>query len=265
MLLEPFWNLDSAKNNNQLAFIDATAQGKFVELTLRGIGVSPGVAIGPACRYHVQSFEVTQYAITDVPAETERLNLAAEQARNDLKELIEQTQEELGERHAAIFSSHIDLLDDPAFLPEIIRRIKEEKLNAEFLVDDLIRGYTKMMEQVEDELFRERSMDFMDVGRRVLGNLLHENLESLEHLEQPCIIVANDLTPSETANMDMTNTLGLATDGGGPTSHMAILARAFEIPSVVGLRFLGKQIQTDDTLIVDGTNSLGTVMALALD
>jgi phosphoenolpyruvate-protein phosphotransferase (PTS system enzyme I) len=97
------------------------------------------------------------------------------------------------------------------------------------------------------------------VGRRVLSNLLDENLESLDNLDQPCIIVANDLSPSETANMDMTNTWGLATDGGGPTSHMAILARAFEIPSVVGLRFLGKQIRQDDTLIVDGTHGFVVV------
>ncbi len=230
-----------------------------MEITLRGIGVSPGVAIGPACLYHVQSFQVSRHTVTDIPAEIKRLDQATEHAREDLRALIRQTEEELGERHAAIFSSHIDLLDDPAFLPEIKRRIKEENANVEFLVNDLVQSYANMMSQVEDELFRERSMDFMDVGRRVLSNLLDENIESLENLDKPCIVVANDLTPSETANMDMTNTRGLATDGGGPTSHMAILARAFEIPSVVGLRFLGRQIRQDDTLIVDGTNGFVVV------
>ena len=91
---------------------------------------------------------------------------------------------------------------------------------------------------VPPALFRERSADFVDVSRRILSSLLDREMESLENLDHPCIVVAHDLTPSETVNMDMTNTLGLATDAGGPTSHMAILARAFEIPSVVGLNYL---------------------------
>lgn len=225
-----------------------------MEITLRGIAVSPGVAIGPAYPFQVTTLDVPRYAITDTSAEKERLSQAFEQAREELKLLREQTRDELGDQHAAIFHTHVDMLDDVAFKPEIERRIEEEKLNADALVDELISSYIRMMEQIEDPLFRERSMDFVDIGRRVLKALLAHEQETLEHLEKPCIVIAHDLTPSETTDMDMPNALGIATDEGGPTSHMAILARAFEIPCVVGLQYLSRQISPDDQVIVDGTN-----------
>ncbi|MFP6616851.1 MAG: phosphoenolpyruvate--protein phosphotransferase [Candidatus Hydrogenedentota bacterium] len=225
-----------------------------MEITLRGIAVSPGVSIGPAYPFQVKFFDVPCRDISDVAAEKERLTAAFEQAREDLIQLREQTRDELGDRQAAIFHSHLDMLDDVAFKPEIERRIEEEKIGAESLVNDLITSYTRMMEQIEDPLFRERSMDFVDIGRRVLQNLLELEQESLEHLEKPSVVIAHDLTPSETTNMDMPNTLGIATDEGGPTSHMAILARAFEIPCVVGLRYLTRQVSPDDQIIVDGSN-----------
>jgi phosphotransferase system enzyme I (PtsI) len=204
--------------------------------------------------FQVQSFDVPRRKISDTAAEKERLAKAFEQAREDLKQLREQTRDELGDQQAAIFHSHLDMLDDVAFKPEIERRIEEEKICAESLVDDLIGGYTRMMEQIEDPLFRERSMDFVDIGRRVLQNLLEHEPETLEHLEAPSVVIAHDLTPSETTNMDMPNTLGIATDEGGPTSHMAILARAFEIPCVVGLQYLSRQVSANDQIIVDGSN-----------
>lgn len=223
-----------------------------MEISLRGIGVSPGIAIGRARRYHVTNLEVPRRSIEDPASELARYDEAAAKARASLVGLKEQTADELGEQHAAIFLAHIDLLEDVALRPEIERRLKEEKLNVEYLLNDLIAGYTKMLDQVEDPLFRERSLDLVDVGRRLLANLLEEELESLEHLADPCIIVANEVTPSEAANMDLTNLLALTTDAGGPTSHVSILTRAFEVPSVVGLRSLGARVKPDDLLIVDG-------------
>ncbi|MCH8204272.1 MAG: phosphoenolpyruvate--protein phosphotransferase [Candidatus Hydrogenedentes bacterium] len=230
-----------------------------MEIPLRGIGVSPGIAFGPARMFHVTSLDVPAVPIEDPDAELARFDEAVGKSRAALTALKEQTLDELGEKHAAIFQAHIDLLDDVALRPEIERRLREEKLCVEYLVNDLISGYTKMLEQVEDPLFRERSNDLLDVGRRILGNLLEEELESLEHLEEPCIIVAQDLSPSEAANMDLTNTMGLATDAGGPTSHTSIIARAFQIPAVVGLRYLGSRISRGDTLIIDGTKGTVTI------
>jgi len=229
-----------------------------VEIPLRGIGVSPGISIGPARMFHVTALDVTAVPIEDPDAELARFDEAVGKSRTALTALKEQTLDELGEKHAAIFQAHIDLLDDVALRPEIERRLREEKLCVEYLVNDLVSSYTKILEQVEDPLFRERSNDLLDVGRRILGNLLEEELESLEHLEEPCIIVAQEVSPSEAANMDLTNTMGLATDAGGPTSHVSILARAFQIPAVVGLRYLGARISRGDTLIMDGAK--GTVI-----
>ena len=223
-----------------------------MELKLRGIAVSPGIAIGPAYPFQVKLREIPRHEIGDVASEQARLDEAFADARASLIKLHEQTSEELGDHHAAIFHSHLDMLDDVAFKPEIERRLNEEKLNVECLVSDLINSYVGMMQQIEDPLFRERTMDFIDIGKRVLGYLFDDEPNSLENLEHPSIIAAHDLTPSETANMDMPHTLGIASDEGGPTSHMAILARAFEIPSVVGLQHVSKHVSHNDMMIVDG-------------
>ena len=227
-----------------------------MEIRLRGIPVSQGVAIGPAYPYHVRTLAVPRYTVSDIVAEQKRLADAFAESRAELVALRDQTHEELGEQHAAIFHSHLDLLEDVAFRPEIERRLKEEQLNVEALVQELIDGYTKMMEQIEDPLFRERSMDFVDIGRRVLNNLSNVEAETLEDLERPCIVVAQDMSPSETANMDMTNTQGIAINEGGPTSHMAILARAFASPCVVGLKTVTRLASVDDMMIVDGTRGI---------
>ena len=224
-----------------------------MEVRLKGIGVSPGIAIGPAVTYHVQSIDVPRYTIEDPTAELERYDRAADQSRAELTRLRDQTAEELGERHADLLSAHILMLDDVALRPEIEQRIKDERVNAEYLVDELISGYARLMQEIDDPMFRERTADFVDVGRRILSNLLERELENLEYLETPCVVVAHELSPTEMINIDETNTLGLATDAGGPTSHMAILARAFEIPTVVGLTYMGTHVAADDTIIVDGT------------
>lgn len=225
-----------------------------MEIKLRGIAASPGVSIAPAVMYHVQDIEPPRYLIVDTAAELLRFDEAVEQVRESLNRLKTQTAEELGEQHAAIFESHVEILDDVAFRPEIERRLGEEKVNVEFLVDDIISGVTRVLSQVDDPHFQGRSNDFVDVGRRILGVLLGKELQSLEQLERPCIIIAHDLTPSETVDMDITNTMGIVTDEGGPTSHTSILARAFEIPCVVGLRYAGLQVASGDTVIIDGTN-----------
>ncbi len=227
-----------------------------MEVTLRGIGVSPGVGIGPAILFRVQSIEPPRYAIDDPGRELGRFDEAVTVVRTRLTDLRNQTAEELGERHAAIFNAHLAILDDVALRPEIERRLQEEKVNVEYLVDDLIAGYTKLLRQTDDPQFRERSTDFVDVGRRILGELLDKELESLEHLDHPGIVMADDLSPSDTANMDLANTWGVATDTGGPTSHTAILARAFEIPAVVGLRYSGAHVSPGEMVIVDGTNGV---------
>jgi len=221
------------------------------EKRLRGIGVSSGIAIGPAFTIGRRDLAIHPEAISDPAAELARYDEAVAHVRRDLQQLQAQTAKDIGEREAAIFNAHLEILDDPALRPEVERNLELERLNVEYIVQEIIAGYARLLEQLDDPSFRERSTDLVDVGRRIQAHLLGESHHALDRIEAPCVVVAHELAPSETAALDKSRVLGLATDAGGPTSHMAIIARAFDIPCVVGLRNLGDQVSEGDALIVD--------------
>ncbi len=224
-----------------------------MEIALRGIGVSPGIAIGPVLPFGLNGFDVPKYQVEDKQAELQRFRDAMEAVRVDLKRLHQKTSQDLGPKHAEIFEAHLMVLDDITFHEDIENRLNEEGWNVEHLLEEFSGRYSRLLESVDDAQFRERTQDVVDVLRRIQGRLLKAEMESLEHLEHPCVVVAHDLSPSDTAKMDLENTLGVVTDLSGPTSHTAILARAFEIPAVVGLSNVGTQALAGDTVIVDGT------------
>ena len=229
-----------------------------MEITLHGIGVSPGIVIGPALAYGVQSLDIPKYEVADTEAELKRLKKALDAVRKDLHRLSEQTKRQLGQKNADIFESHLLILDDVTLHEELEERLAQEKLNVEFLMDELIARYAKVLASANDPLFRDRARDLVDVGRRIMGKLLNTELDDLKHIDRPSVVVAHDLSPSETAGIDVANALGIVTDLSGPTSHTAILARALEIPAVVGLRHVGRHTLPGDIMIVDGTR--GTVV-----
>ena len=224
-----------------------------MEIALRGIGVSPGIGIGPALAFDVHTLDIPRYQTEDKAAELARFNKAVDAVRKDLKRLHHQTAKALGARHADIFKAHLMLLDDVTMREEIADRVIKEGYNVEFLLDDLIARYTKLLKTVPDPRFRERTTDLVDVGARILGKLMNRERASLERIETPSVVVAHDLSPSDAANIDVENALGIAIDVGGPTSHTAILARALQIPAVVGLRYVGTHVKPGDQIIVDGT------------
>ena len=224
-----------------------------MEIALRGIGVSPGIGIGPALAFDVHTLDIPRYQTEDKAAELARFDKAVDAVRKDLKRLHHQTAKALGARHADIFKAHLMLLDDVTMREEIADRVTKEGHNVEFLLDDLIARYTKLLKTVPDPRFRERTTDLVDVGARILGKLMNTERASLEHIETPSVVVAHDLSPSDAANIDVENALGIAIDVGGPTSHTAILARALQIPAVVGLRYVGTHVKPGDQIIVDGT------------
>ena len=225
-----------------------------MEIALRGIGVSPGIAIGPALLFDVSPLDIPRYAVDDPAGELKRFSVAVEKVRQDLESLRSQTAETLGDKHAEIFQAHLMLLDDVTIRQEIEAHVNEQKLNVEFLLDELLTRYAMLLRTVEDPMFRERTNDLRDVGTRILGALLNRQLASLEHIDSPSIVVAHNLSPSDTANIDVANALGIATDIGGPTSHTAILARALEIPAVVGLKHAGVHVKPGDMIILDGSS-----------
>jgi len=202
--------------------------------------------------FGLTGLEVPKYQVEDKEAELRRFHDAMECVRVDLQRLHQKTAQDLGPKHAEIFEAHLMVLDDVTFHEEIEKRLRTEGWNVEQLVEEFIGRYSQMLDSVDDAKFRERTQDVVDVLRRIQGRLLKAEMESLEHLEHPCVVVAHDLSPSDTAKMDLENTLGVVTDLSGPTSHTAILARAFEIPAVVALGTVGTQALAGDTVIVDG-------------
>ena len=224
-----------------------------MEIALRGIGVSPGIGIGPALAFDVRPLDIPRRQVEDKAAELARFDAAVDSVRKDLKRLHHQTAKALGTRHADIFKAHLMLLDDVTMREDIEGRLIKEGFNVEYLLDDLIARYTKLLKTLPDPRFRERTTDLVDVGTRILSKLTNTERVGLEHIDTPSIVVAHDLSPSDTANIDVENALGIATDVGGPTSHTAILARALQIPAVVGLKYVGTHVKPGDQLIVDGT------------
>lgn len=227
-----------------------------MEIRFEGIGVSPGIAIGTALAFDVRRIDVPRFSVTDCREEVNRLNGAIDSVREDLTVLYRRTAAQLGETHADIFKAHLMLLDDVVLREEVARRVEAEQVNVEYVLDDFVQRYAAVMRAAEDPRFRERTADLLDVLDRVLGRLLDAERPDLKNIAQPSIIVAHQLAPSDAANMDFQNILAVALDTGGASSHTAIIARALEIPAVMGVEGLSRHCETGATVIVDGIRGL---------
>jgi len=227
-----------------------------MESSFRGIGVSPGIAVAPALVFDLGRFEVPHYHIQDPAAELERLERAVHATQETLTRLYRKTAVELGEPQAEIFNAHLMLLDDVTIREEIERRVREDKVNVEQILVDLTRRYQDVMKSAEDPMLQERTEDLSDVVDRLLHHLLDEERPDLRTLEHECIIVANELSPSDAACINPKYVKAVAMDSGSATSHTAILARALEIPAVVGLKRLSANVQPEGQIMVDGTSGL---------
>lgn len=227
-----------------------------MESILRGIGVSPGIAIAPALLFGDDRFEIPKYEVTDVVNELERFERALDKTRTYLQDIHAKTAEKLGTGHADIFKAHLLLLDDVTILEQVKLRIREEQLNVEHILDELSRHYANLLSAVEDSRFQERTADLLDVMERLQRNLLDTERSNLREIKEPSILMAHDLAPSDTVMLDRGNVLGMALDSGSPTSHTAILARALEIPAVMGLRHASAHIRNGTPVIIDGHEGL---------
>jgi phosphoenolpyruvate-protein phosphotransferase (PTS system enzyme I) len=229
------------------------------EKILRGIPVSAGV-----CRGKILVLDKTRHAIerhdlteADVAGEINRLQKALVETRQQLQDVQRQLAESLGAEEAGIFDAHLLVLEDPSLIDEAVRVIQTDKVNAAHAFHTVAERYASALAKVKDEYLRERASDLRDVTARVLNNLLgHEEAVNLSQLPAPCIIIAHDLTPSKTAQMDRRNVLGFATDIGSKTSHTAIMARSLHIPAVVGLKNASEELETGDYVLLDGFNGM---------
>ncbi|MDR0877544.1 MAG: phosphoenolpyruvate--protein phosphotransferase [Treponema sp.] len=228
--------------------------------TLFGIPASQGIVIGKAFVYVENDFpEIPRYSIKKPQAEQElkRLENAIRDAMDDVRQLQERAVQEMSRDQAAIFEAHLMMLDDPDFQDQIKNRIETTLQNAEWVVFDTVRDIMKKMMESPDPLFRERAADINDVSKRVLDKLLSIKRVSLAVLERDIILVAHDLLPSEVLTMNKERVKGIVMDMGSNTSHTAILARAFNIPAVLGLSVATQEISSDNLLVIDG--AAGTV------
>ena len=225
------------------------------ERSFQGIGVSPGVARGKIYVYSVAEEVVPEYdvAVADVPKEVARFEQALIKTREQLHELQDRIASGIGSSSpSTILDVHLSITEDPALIDSVINRLQQERKNVEFVFNDVARKYVATLSELQDELFRERAADVQDVTRRIMRNLLGHDHRALTNLPSDTIVVAHELSPSDTTSLDRHHVGGFATDVGSHTSHSAIVARSMNLPAVVGLRNLSKFVHDGQPAILDG-------------
>lgn len=224
------------------------------DLAFKGIGVSPGVVSGLVLILQGGEDPLPEYSVPadDVPREMVRLEKALIETRRQLNDIQERVRAVLGGENAGIFDSHLQVVDDPTFLDEVYRDLREKHRNVEKALSEVAERYAQTLLQMEDDYLRERATDIRDVTRRILRNLMGGGKDLLAGIETPRIVVAHDIPPSEMAALDRHKILGVATEIGSPTSHAAIMARAMNLPAIVGLHGICAQLKDGDRVILDG-------------
>lgn len=219
---------------------------------LQGIAASSGIAIAKAYRLVEPDLSFTKKSIEDIDAETKKFEDAITKSIQELKEIQKIAETELGAEEAAIFDAHILVLNDPELITPIKDKISAEKVNAEQALKETTDLFIAMFEGMDNEYMQERAADIRDVTKRVLSHLLGVKVVNPSTISEEVIVIAEDLTPSDTAQLNRNYVLAFATDIGGRTSHSAIMARSLEIPAIVGTQEATAKIQDGDLVIVDG-------------
>ncbi len=231
------------------------------EIILYGIPGSPGVSHGAVFRFLHGDIEVPHYQISESEqaSELERFKDAVEITRDQIAEIRNAVSKNLGEKEAGIFDAHLLVLEDKALFDDIQKDIKQTGDNIEQCVYRVTQRYHDYFNQLEDEYLRERASDLKDISKRLLGNLVGVTASGTAFLGEPRILVSEDLSPSDTASLDRSKILGIATDTGGRTSHAVIMARASGVPAVVGLRGLTEKLSEGDSILIDGFEGLAII------
>lgn len=226
------------------------------EIILKGLPASGGVAIGPAYVYEREEVYVSERILSgeELEQELHLLDEAMERSRSQLKKITTFAREKLDADAAQIFESQLMMVDDPEMRKALEQRLRREKKNADFLIYDELQKYREMLNASGDELLRERIIDIDEVGQRIIRNLQKKRLHST--VEGEHVIIATQLTPSDTLLFSKNDVLGFATDLGGITSHAAILSRSLKIPAVTALHTITAMVKTGDEVIIDGQRGI---------
>lgn len=221
--------------------------------TLKGIAASDGIAIAEAYRLVEPDLSFSKTSVTDVDAEIARFKKAVEESTKELEAVRDKAKETLGEDEAQVFDAHLLFLSDPEFTGAIETEIKDEKINAEAALDDTAQKYIAIFEGMTDNAYmQERAADVRDVSKRLMAHLLGKKLPDPASIDHEVVVIAHDLTPSDTAQLNKKYVKGFVTDIGGRTAHSAIMARSLEIPAVVGTETITSDVKDGEMVIADG-------------
>lgn len=228
------------------------------DLEFKGNGVSPGVAAGQVLLLKTDDDPLPEYTLPDgdVSRELIRFETALIETRRQLHDIQQRVDEAMGTESAGIFEAHLHVVDDPSFVDEVYREVRDKRKNVEKVLVEVTERYAQTLLQMEDDYLRERATDIRDVARRILRNLTGGGGNLLAGLDVPRVLVAHDIAPSEMAAFDRRKILGVVTELGSSTSHTAIMARAMELPAVVGMSDICDRLADGDRVILDGVRGL---------
>ena len=221
--------------------------------TIKGIGASDGIAIAKAYMLVEPDLSFSKSSVSDIDAEVAKLQAAIQTSTDELHVIREKAKENLGEEEAQVFDAHLMILADPEFTVAVEQKVKDEKINSEAALDEVSQMFIGMFEAMTDNPYmQERAADVRDVSKRIMAHLLGVDLPNPALIDQEVIVVAHDLTPSDTAQLNKKYVKAFVTDIGGRTAHSAIMARSLEIPAIVGTGSVTTEIKAGDKVIVDG-------------
>src|SRR3984893_4961720 len=228
------------------------------EIRFEGAGVSPGIARGKVHVVRDELDEVVRYRIapSQVGDEIARFETALIQTRMQILQMQQRIAESIGAKDAAIFDAHLLVVEDRTLIDEVLRKLETDRWNVEWVFQEVATRYAETLNKIDDPYLRERALDIQDVTKRVIRNLQGKAPKTFLALSESHILVAHNLTPSDTASINRANVLGVATDLGSRTSHAAILARSLNIPAVVGLHDITAKLETGQHVLVDGSDGL---------
>ncbi|WEV51720.1 phosphoenolpyruvate--protein phosphotransferase [Lactobacillus sp. ESL0731] len=223
--------------------------------TLKGIAASDGIAVAPAYLLVEPDLSFTKTTVADAASELDRFKKATDASVKEVEQIRDSAKKSLGEDEAQVFEAHLMILNDPEFTGAIETEIKDQKVNSEAALDETAQKFIAIFEGMTDNAYmQQRAADVRDVSKRVMAHLLNKELPNPAAIDHEVIVVAHDLTPSDTAQLNKQFVKGFVTDIGGRTAHSAIMARSLELPAVVGTDSITKDVENGQTLVVDGLN-----------
>lgn len=221
-------------------------------MKLKGIAASNGIAIAKAYKLEDADLVIEKKKIADPHKEIDKFKNAIEVSQGELEKIRDKTKENINEESAAIFDAHIQIINDPELINSVSKMVETEGINAEYAMKEVSNTFIKMFEAMDNEYMKERAADIRDVSKRVLAHILGVKISDPTLIGEEVIVIADDLTPSDTAQLDKKYVRGFVTNIGGRTSHSAIMARSLEIPAVVGTKTILSDAKDGDMIILDG-------------